>query len=371
VRVVDLRASAPPATPTIEVRTSSGVELLRLLGVLLTSDGSEFDVGAERLDRIRERVPSDLLDDARSFVTCTAADGEQVTDEKLFVVLSLLAVEIPEPGGVAELVAHLEAHPDRTWRMLLAHHAQELPGKDTDELALRIEAGDREAIDAICALAEDEACPAGLRSLLEHQPEEHTATIVDLVTRFDVAIWRELEAEAMGPIERDAAHRLAQLDAGVDAAQVVLDATNGYELTDDPTVERVVLVPSYWFRPWLVIGRMDARTEVLSTVVAEEFLTLPSEAPPPSLLKLFKALSDEGRLRLLRRMSAGPISLADASDELDVAKATAHHHLSILRQAGLVLMRGEGRATRYALREDPATAATEALAAYVPPRRSS
>jgi hypothetical protein len=56
----------------------------------------------------------------------------------------------------------------------------------------------------------------------------------------------------------------------------------------------------------------------------------PSEAPPPALLKLFKALSDEGRLRLLRRLSAGPISLTEAAGELDVAKATAHHHLAIL-----------------------------------------
>jgi DNA-binding transcriptional ArsR family regulator len=54
--------------------------------------------------------------------------------------------------------------------------------------------------------------------------------------------------------------------------------------------------------------------------------------------------------------------------QLGVAKATAHHHLSILRQAGLVTMRGEGRTTRYALRHDPADAAREAIAAYIPSR---
>jgi DNA-binding transcriptional ArsR family regulator len=370
VRVVDLRATAAPPTPDVEVRASGGVELLRLISLLLSEHPDQFDVGAERVARILERVPPDLLGDARAFVTATADDGAEVLDDKAFVVLSLLAAELPEPAGVPELLAYLEAHPSVTWQMLLAHHTQELPEGGSMELADRILAGERAAIDEVCGLAEDDRCPPGIRTLAGHSPEEHTATVRDLVRRFDASIWRELEAEALGPIERDVTHRRAQLADGASASQVVLDATNGYELTDDTTVERVVLLPSYWFRPWLVVGRLGTSTEVISTVVADEFLALPSEAPPPALLKLFKALSDEGRLKLLRRMSAGPISLTDASDELEVAKATAHHHLSILRQAGLVSMRGEGRSTRYALRDDPPTAARDALAAYVPPRRS-
>jgi DNA-binding transcriptional ArsR family regulator len=81
---------------------------------------------------------------------------------------------------------------------------------------------------------------------------------------------------------------------------------------------------------------------------------------------------DEGRLKLLRRLSSGPISLSEATAELDVAKATAHHHLSILRQAGLVVDRWRGRGSRAtALREDPAEAAADLLAAYLQPHRTA
>jgi DNA-binding transcriptional ArsR family regulator len=158
----------------------------------------------------------------------------------------------------------------------------------------------------------------------------------------------------MGPIRRDVAHRNERLATGADPTAVVVEATNGYEPPDDAGPRRIVLLPSYWMRPWLVLGHHGTDTEVISTVVADQFLVLPSEAPPPALLKLAKALSDESRLKLLRRMASGPISLTEATDALDVAKATAHHHLSILRQAGLVSMRGTGRSTRYALRTDPA-----------------
>jgi len=147
---------------------------------------------------------------------------------------------------------------------------------------------------------------------------------------------------------------------------IVLAATNGYELSGDPAVKRIVLLPSFWIRPWLVVGRR-ADAEILSTVVAEEFLVLPAQAPSPALLKLFKSLGDESRLRLLRRMSSGPVSLTEATAELDVAKATAHHHLAILRQAGLVTVSGEGRGSRYTLREDPPQAAFDALRAYLRP----
>jgi len=64
-------------------------------------------------------------------------------------------------------------------------------------------------------------------------------------------------------------------------------------------------------------------------------------------------------------MTGGPITLADAMGELDVAKTTAHHHLATLRQAGLVVIRGQGRDSRYALRVHPSSATASALDTYL------
>ncbi len=91
--------------------------------------------------------------------------------------------------------------------------------------------------------------------------------------------------------------------------------------------------------------------------------------PPVEVARIYKALGDEGRLKLLRRLSDGPLKLTDAAAELGVAKSTAHHHLAILRQAGFVAIRDEGENV-YSIRRDlPQTG--DLLSAYFGSSRSS
>jgi DNA-binding transcriptional ArsR family regulator len=375
VRVMDLRASSRVAPATVEARASAAAELLRLIGVLIARDPSDFDIGVERIEAVRAQVDPTLLAAAADLGTLAPPSGSDLPDrdDKFFLVLAMLGALLPEPSGVAQLLELFGEDPTLPWRAQLAHHAQDLVD-DPADLLTRVLAGEQAALEEITALAATDR-GAGLRELLDRSPDEFGALVSQTVERFATEVWPALAAEAMGPIERDAAHRRQQLETTDDPAAVVLDATNGYELEPEPAGRRVVLLPSYWLRPWLVISFLDATAdgdrsqplEVISTAVADTFLALPCEAPPPRLLKLFKALSDEGRLTLLRRMTPGPISLGEAASELGIAKATAHHHLSILRQAGVVSIRGEGRATRYALRDDPPKVAQEALAAYLQP----
>jgi ArsR family transcriptional regulator len=60
----------------------------------------------------------------------------------------------------------------------------------------------------------------------------------------------------------------------------------------------------------------------------------------PDLAKMFKALGDPTRLRLLSRiMSAegGEICVCDlTADAFDLASPTISHHLKVLREAGLI-----------------------------------
>ena len=353
--MVDLRGTTPARPPTVTAVASAPAEVLRLGTVLARPDPESYDVGPDRIAELRDRLPSDVagpLDDIH-------AGGATP-----LLQLDSIAAELPESAEADDLVATLGTDPERTWWRLLAARV----GQDEAcplELAERLVAQDPDALAEVRRLVAVGEAGDDVASALAADPVDRGRTIAAVVAGLR-PLWDELAGEAMAAIRRDVAYRRSQLTAGVDVAEVVLEATNGYELADDPKVRRVVLLPSYWFRPWLVVSRV-ADAEVISTPVAERFVTLPSEAPSPALLKLFKALSDEGRLRLLRRMSTGPISLTEATEELGVTKATAHHHLSILRQAGLLSMRGEGRAIRYAVRGDPPAIAREALAAYVRP----
>ncbi len=359
MRVKDLRPTNPAAAPELSVRASAAAELLRLIGVLV-DDTEEYDVGPERLAELRGQLSEEHLSALR------ALDGGSGVS---FHVLSLLGSDLPEPAGVEEMIAALEADPGLGWRLLLAHHAHQDQRPDLELLEAVVIGRD----GALATLLDDLECASELAdevsSLLATDPEEHGQRLLAAI-RAVQPLWDSVAHESMHAINRDVEYRQSQIDAGKTVAEIVLAATNGYELSEDPSVRRIVLLPSFWIRPWLVVGRR-ADAEVLTTVVAEEFLILPPEAPSPALLKLFKALADESRLTLLRRLSSGPISLTEATAELDVAKATAHHHLSILRQAGLVMIGGEGRGSRYALRQDPPAVAAQALAAYLQPHRAS
>jgi DNA-binding transcriptional ArsR family regulator len=76
----------------------------------------------------------------------------------------------------------------------------------------------------------------------------------------------------------------------------------------------------------------------------------------------FRALGDETRLRILEHLVAGERSVSDIMTLVDIGQSLASHHMRILREAGLVTARRDGRWVHYAIAE-PALAACR-LALY-------
>ena len=70
----------------------------------------------------------------------------------------------------------------------------------------------------------------------------------------------------------------------------------------------------------------------------------------------FRALGDETRLRILEHLVGGERSVSDLIVLVDVGQSLMSHHLRILREAGLVVDRRDGRWIHYAIAE-PALAA--------------
>src|SRR5687768_10818243 len=83
---------------------------------------------------------------------------------------------------------------------------------------------------------------------------------------------------------------------------------------------------------------------------------------------LFHALSDETRLGIVQRLRDGERSVCDLTDALDAAQSRLSFHLKVLREAGLVDYRREGRWAYYWLLPDAFTAVDEALKALKPSR---
>ena len=67
------------------------------------------------------------------------------------------------------------------------------------------------------------------------------------------------------------------------------------------------------------------------------------------LAKLCHAMSDETRLGVLEMLRFGERCVCDLQSDLDVAQSRLSFHLKVLRDAGLVVDRREGRWAYYAL----------------------
>jgi ArsR family transcriptional regulator, arsenate/arsenite/antimonite-responsive transcriptional repressor len=63
----------------------------------------------------------------------------------------------------------------------------------------------------------------------------------------------------------------------------------------------------------------------------------------------FKALSDPHRLRILDRLRGGERCVCELTDVLDAGQSLLSFHLKVLKEAGLVRDRREGRWAHYAV----------------------
>jgi ArsR family transcriptional regulator, arsenate/arsenite/antimonite-responsive transcriptional repressor len=70
---------------------------------------------------------------------------------------------------------------------------------------------------------------------------------------------------------------------------------------------------------------------------------------PAKTAALFHALSDETRLGIVGRLTAGERCVCDLTDALDSAQSRLSWHLKVLKEAGVVLDRKQGRWVYYRL----------------------
>lgn len=66
---------------------------------------------------------------------------------------------------------------------------------------------------------------------------------------------------------------------------------------------------------------------------------------------IFKALSDETRLRIIKLLEQGELCVCDITAALDMVQPKVSFHLSTLKEAGLIKDRKQGKWIHYSLNE--------------------
>jgi ArsR family transcriptional regulator len=93
----------------------------------------------------------------------------------------------------------------------------------------------------------------------------------------------------------------------------------------------------------------------------------PTAAPAlPRTAQLFHALSDEARLEIIRILLDGEHCVCDLMTHIDAAQSRLSYHLKVLKDAGLVTDRREGRWSYYTLQREAFLEAEALLAGFRP-----
>jgi ArsR family transcriptional regulator, arsenate/arsenite/antimonite-responsive transcriptional repressor len=78
----------------------------------------------------------------------------------------------------------------------------------------------------------------------------------------------------------------------------------------------------------------------------------PVALEPAKARALLKAMADPLRLQVLEALGGGERCVCELTSELDLAQSKLSFHLKVLREAGLIEARDEGRWVYYSLRTD-------------------
>jgi len=82
--------------------------------------------------------------------------------------------------------------------------------------------------------------------------------------------------------------------------------------------------------------------------------------------RFFHALSDPTRLRIVELLRHGERCVCDLTDAADAAQSRLSFHLKVLKDAGLLADRREGRWVYYQLRQEALDRVSAALASFEP-----
>ena len=346
----------PGTPPAVTVDVSPAYELLdSIVTASLDGEADTYEIGREWIAEAHARAGEELLERIGA-----VSQGNPDT----FIHLMGLAYDTPAPRDLPAFFDHLrQTDADEIRLHLVQFYAREIRRMTPATVIRAAVDGDAEAKAEFLRTSHPEWEPWTdyLRAILDADGEALKAELIDVLEAWAERVFKPESRTIMPIIERDAEVK-RDLARELPIDRFVTTATNGVEFAPRPGIDRIVMVPSFVTRPlvsYLEFG------EVLLIIypVADESISADSDTPPLRLVRLSKALGDEKRLRILRALADGEKTLMELAEMFGVAKTTMHHHMIVLRSAGLISV-GVG-SKRYRLRHESVPDVGALLSGYL------
>ena len=286
----------------------------------------------------------------------------------LYTELAPIVLDAGPPFEVSAFVEALRRHDaDRLHRRLLGVESPPNRAMVSEGAFDRALAGNvRAKAEVRRTLGLNPPARQSLDRLMKASPVSVKDDVVTIVEDWGSRVFPAYRDRAQALVARDVeAKETLFRDEPMDIA--LSASTNGVEFDLAGWADQVVVIPTFALRPFIAPVESGSRQLILCSVADEAFDDDPA-APPRRLVKVTAALGDEVRLRILHELAGADLTAAELASRLGVERTSLHHHLGVLRSAGLVSPRAEGvQSWRYARRTDGITDVATALSRYLDP----
>ncbi len=198
------------------------------------------------------------------------------------------------------------------------------------------------------------------------RPQEFGERYLEALQAYHEVFFAEEETRIL-PALRQALVKAQELAERLALPDLLEELSQGLRLAQPPQSPELVLVPSFWSTPLILYVRVNAQRELFMFGARPADASLvPGEIVPDALLQALKALGEPTRLRILRYLTAEPLTPSQLARRLRLRAPTVVHHLDVLRLARLVHLTLEsGHKVRYAARPEAVRDACAALEAFL------
>ncbi len=273
------------------------------------------------------------------------------------------AAQMPPPRTVARFLDQVaRADPLELLAHVLGFYAEPFPAHVRAALVDAVD-GSRTARRAVSETLSrndpERRAAAGL--LLATPAAQVQALAVEAVRRWYQEVFSRDESTVSPLLAADAGAKRALLTT---TPELLIRIATGVRYVPKPWVEAVLLVPTMVLRPWLLASDYK-RMRIYCYPIADDALE-GQELPPAPAVRMYQALANATRLRIIKSLAESPLTLDQLGRRLDAPESALRPHLAVLRAARLIVITCADQIT-YELRDDLLAAIGQPLRAYLEP----
>ncbi|OHX42909.1 ArsR/SmtB family transcription factor [Cytobacillus oceanisediminis] len=270
-------------------------------------------------------------------------------------ILQLLHKE--KLSNISQFISYIMAIPDNELKFIC------LPfiGMEYQEIRKKAAVGDEAGINEMKMLTSDNPFfPQYIEFISHSNVDDLKKHLIGVMTGwYDAVIQKDIEN--LNTILRTDYETKKEMLNNMTPEELVEWSTGGVTYLPEPSVNNVLLIPQYIYRPWNIEADIEG-IKVFYYPIANESISPYDRYTPNNFLVLkHKALGDEVRLRIVKLLYEEDKTLQEITNQLNLGKSTIHHHLKILRAAKLV----EISDLKYSLKKKSVESLSKELSLYL------